>query len=238
MESLDEKLREGLYPLYKELLESDAFDDNIATFCVQWGEEFPEKEGILFVGKATNGWLSTSKDVDVLFGNTDNGIFNRVDQMEWINDLEGNDEGYDTKKSAFWRVVKKISSHFYQDKWYANIAWSNLYKLALVENGNPDSSLRAKQHFACLKILKREIELLSPKYVIMFTSGWEKDFLIYMNHGSDRLINIGKESWNWRGYESEMYEIDNTFYITSCHPQGKPEQGRVDEIIRFLESKK
>lgn len=236
MELLEEKLRKGLYPLYKELLESDIFDDDVAAFCVQWGEEFPEKEkeGILFVGKATNGWLNTSKDVDVLFGNTVKRVFNRDDQMEWVNDQEGSNEGYDTNKSAFWRVVKKISSHFYQDKWYANVAWSNLYKLAPGKTGNPDGSLRYKQSSACHKIFKKEIELLSPKYVIMLTSSWGMDFLVYMNGCVP--VSIGTESWG-RGYETEMYEIDGTIYIKSFHPQGKSEPEHVEAIVRLLKSK-
>lgn len=65
-----EKLRNELKPLYENLLKNMAeFDYDKATFCLQWGENFPlEKHcGVMFVGRATNGWVTDCEDVDVLF---------------------------------------------------------------------------------------------------------------------------------------------------------------------------
>lgn len=50
-----EILRKELKPLYENLLKNVAeFDNDKATFCLQWGENFPlEKHcGVLFVGRA------------------------------------------------------------------------------------------------------------------------------------------------------------------------------------------
>lgn len=90
-----EKLRNELKPLYENLLKNMAeFDYDKATFCLQWGENFPlEKHcGVMFVGRATNGWVTDFEDVEVLFGDSEDAIFNRHDQMKWVENLSGNTE--------------------------------------------------------------------------------------------------------------------------------------------------
>jgi hypothetical protein len=125
---------DGLKTLYKKLLEVDAngFKDDIYTFFPQAGEKyFNAKKRCLFIGKSVNGWVTKCTDVDALFNikNKDR-IVNRNDQMEWVSNLEGqNGKKYNTKKSAFWRIIKNISLEYFGEKdWYNYIAWSNLYK--------------------------------------------------------------------------------------------------------------
>ena len=84
-------LKRRLYPLYESLIQSvKGFSYSKAFFCMQWGRNFPETEhaGILFVGRATNGWITDEEDIDVLFGNTADRIFNRDDQMQWVENSE------------------------------------------------------------------------------------------------------------------------------------------------------
>ncbi|MGN1211919.1 MAG: hypothetical protein ACI4TM_09560 [Candidatus Cryptobacteroides sp.] len=113
------KLRRALFPLYKELMEAvEPFRDDprgLCPFALQWGPRFPQEErtGILFVGRATNGWVSFSNDPEVLFGDTDETIFNRADQMLWVHNLDGNRNGYNTRSSAFWNVIRGVSSAYY-----------------------------------------------------------------------------------------------------------------------------
>lgn len=153
MENLKENLKKELQPLYEKMTDGNTFS-NICVFCMQWGDKFPEKEndGILFVGKAVNGWIHDKTDIDTLFGEDCHRIFARCDQMKWVHNLE-NDVKYNTKKSAFWRVVKAISQNFYpKNEWYANVAWSNLYKIAPYKGGNPDKNLRKEQVKLCVEI--------------------------------------------------------------------------------------
>lgn len=103
-----QELRKKIVPIYEELLENK-FDEKVCVFAAQWGENFPsnKNEGLLFVGKAVNGWKGNDS-VDNLFDEKNSeGIFDRDDQMEWVHDCWGNKEGYNTKKSPFWRVIKK-----------------------------------------------------------------------------------------------------------------------------------
>ena len=232
MKNLTEKLKEALVPLYKEL--SVIAQPADSAFCVQWGRNYPIKpnEGILFVGKAVNGWKEFD-EIDVLFGNGATRIFNEDDQMQWVENQEGGPNGlYNTSKSAFWRVIKKISQTFYPDNWSSYVAWSNLCKVAPLKGGNPNNTLFYKQLDSCQRILEKEIEILSPKYVVMLTSGWEKDFLYFLN-GNQTPKAIHTETWSG-GYETNVYRIKDTVFIASPHPQGKDEQTHAEVITRLL----
>lgn len=234
MNNLSKRLESTLKPLYEKLLELKKTVD--CAFCMQWGKNFSNviNTGILFVGKSVNGWITDEKDIDILFGNGSKRIFDRDDQMQWVDNLEGNIEGYNTSKSAFWRVVKTISQEFYPNNWFSHIAWSNLYKLSPFESGNPSNTLREKQLQLCREVLKNEIEILSPKYIVLLTSGWEKDFLCYLN-GNNPTESIYKETWD-DIHQIKVYEINNRIFISSSHPQGKNEIKHIETIIKLLKS--
>ena len=233
MNNLTEYLKEALKPLYKELLNIVQPTDSDSAFCVQWGKNYPaeKNEGILFIGKAVNGW-NKANDIDTLFGDGNERTFNEADQMQWVEDLEGNQDGYNTRRSAFWRLIKNISQTLYPNNWSSHIAWSNLCKISPLEGGNPNDSLYYKQLASCQKILEKEIEILSPKYVVMLTSGWEKDFLYFLN-GNKTTKSVHKEIWG-NGYETNVYRIKDTVFITSPHPQGKDGQAHMEAITLLL----
>lgn len=230
-----EILRKELKPLYENLLKNVAeFDYDKATFCLQWGENFPlEKHcGVLFVGRATNGWVTDCENVDVLFGDSEDAIFNRHDQMKWVENLSGNTKGYNTRKSAFWRVIKKITKELYPEPWYSHVAWSNVCKVAPWKGGNPNDSLYYAQLSDCKKIFAKEIELLSPKAVVLFTGeGWAIDLLRYMN-GEVGTKSIYKQKW--ANYECKVYQINGVIYIRTEHPQGKSEDAHVQCIVDIV----
>lgn len=236
---MKETLRTNLIPLYKELLEKNILEKGIYTFCMQWGKQFPkeEKSGILFVGKVTNGWINNSKNIDILFKETESKcIFSRPDQMKWVNNLENNTKGYNTRKSSFWRIIKNVAEYKNgKNDWFDKIAWSNLYKLSF-EKGNPNEKLKRNQIEICKKILETEINILNPKYVIFLTSNWEKDFINYLTLNKDRK---NTKSLNWgKNYKTYGFTVDNLNYIISVHPQGKNEREhfkRIDEIMKHLD---
>lgn len=233
MDYRTEELRESLRPLYAELIKSvSVFDYVKAFFCMQWGKRFPfeNKHGLLFVGRATNGWDSWTNDEITLDGVFD-CIFNKSDQMQWVENLEGNDNGYNTNKSAFWRVVKQITQHYHPTNWSSFIAWSNICKVAPGE-GNPSDSLYETQIEICQQILKAEINVLSPKVVIFLTGkNWAGSTLRYLNH-NESTKSIKKRSWG--DFECKVFEIDGVFYLLSEHPQGKPEVEHVQCVIDLL----
>ena len=227
------ELKTELFPIYQKLLSENSFKD-ICTFAIQWGKEFPKENnnGVLFVGKAVNGWITDDQNVENLFSiENRERIFNRKDQIEWVNELSGNTKGYNTKKSAFWRVIRKVSSELYADNWYKKIAWSNVYKIAPWNGGNPGSKMQRQQRSYCLEILKTEIETLKPEYVVMLTSGWEWFFIQELSKQNE-LKEVA--TIKWCGYETKMFIKDNVKYIISHHPQGKKEQEHSEAIIELM----
>ena len=227
--------KDELKPLYANLMNSiKDFEYSKASFCLQWGKNFPSEEhcGIMFVGRATNGWISDSEDVDILFGNSEEAIFNRHDQMQWVENLWGNENGYNTNNSAFWRVIKAVASHFNPEPWYSHIAWSNVCKVAPWDGGNPNDTLYYAQLKDCKKIFETEIKLLSPKVVVMLTGeSWSKDFLRYLN-SEHETKSICKDSWD--GYECKVYQINGTTFIRTEHPQGKKENIHIQCLINLI----
>lgn len=87
---MKELLKSSLWPLYTTLLNQVTASKAVYTFCMQGGKTFSTKEnsGLLFVGKATNGWITNSREVNVLFGITEERIFDRGDQIQWVSNLE------------------------------------------------------------------------------------------------------------------------------------------------------
>jgi len=97
------QIKNKLLPLYKNLLTEDVSKINygLFPFCVQWGEDYKSngKTGILFVGKATNGWVTDNLEADNLFDErNEDRIFNRVDQIEWVENLSGVNDVYNTNR--------------------------------------------------------------------------------------------------------------------------------------------
>jgi len=227
------EIKRHVFPIYERLFAENSFKD-ICIFSLQWGNNFPAEKnsGFLFVGKAVNGWVSDETDVHELFNmeNPDR-IFARDNQMEWVNNLEGNTKGYNTRKSAFWRLIKEVTKSYYPEKWQSNIAWTNLYKVAPGDGGNPNTKLQKTQQKYCFELLEKEIEILSPKYVVMLTSGWEWPFLMHLN-GKEKLNTLSEKKWG--DYKTSMIEINGVKFIISHHPQGKNEWKHKQAIVELI----
>ncbi|MCF7939388.1 MAG: hypothetical protein K9L68_12380 [Spirochaetales bacterium] len=219
--------------LYGKLMTDVAdYTEDICPFFIQIGKKyFSAPKRLLFVGKATNGWVTNERDVTKLFDlkNPDR-IVNRHDQMEWVHDLEGVNENYNTKKSAFWRVIKNVSLDILgKEDWYNYISWTNLYKIAPWEGGNPGGYLQQLQKEACISILNEEQEAIKPDAVIFLTSGWESFYLesIGLKKSKNRVKS-------WSGYSSTYQIHKDVLYIQSHHPQGKPEVEHKDGLLKIL----
>lgn len=229
-------LKNVLMPLYAELLQDVAsINYEKCTFFPQWGERFPleNKSGILVVGRACNGWHSLSQDVNVLFGDSEESIYNRKDQMKWVEDFAGNKEGYNTNKSAFWRVTKRIAQCFYPKEWYSYVAWSNVCKVS-PERGNPNDTLYYAQLERCQKIFETEMSILSPRVVVMFTGyNWAVDFLSFLNN---KLKPESIKHLNWDKYTSKVYLINDIYFIVTEHPQGKKEGLHSECIANYIKT--
>lgn len=226
-------LKNELIPLYEKLLVDvkpyRLKEPGLMPFSVQWGKEFPieENEGIIFVGQAPNEWISYSENVDALFGDSDQSIFARGDQMIWVEDKKEY-----TNRTAFWRVVRRLASSIYPNNELDYIAWSNISKIA-PEGGNPTPELYKLQIDVCKRILATEIRILSPRVVIFLTNeDWAGDCLNYLGGGEyPPLISETK----WEKYSTKLYRCEQLNFILSEHPRGKKETPHYLAIKELLD---
>lgn len=233
------QFRECLLPLYTHMIQLvlNAGYYDTAKFCMQWGRNFPtaENEGIIFYGRANNGWITSSNSVNELFAEeSEDCIFALDNQMDWMEEyfIENDDGGYRPSSSALIRTMRNIASEYY-DEWSSHVAWSNLYKIAPWKGGNPGNSLCYTELDDCVKIMQAEMSFLSPRIVVMLTGwNWAKDFLVTMNGGQEPEY-IDKEAWG--DYWAWAYHIGGRLIIVSEHPQGKTEAAHAKAIVNLIE---
>ena len=193
-------LRTELTPLYQKLIEackkagisirkSNTPEDTDAHTCVPMfvGNDYKvgADDSVMIVGRAVNGW-------DTEWPEDTNEIVTQLLNMPFdlasINDLP-EQEGYYFSRSRFFLVIREIMKKLgaESDNWSSKFAWSNLYKVAPAIAGNPSGNVQHIQREFVIQILKKEIDLLKPKYVV-FVTGY--DFI----------------TWSWRNNAKE-----NTF---------------------------
>lgn len=227
------ELEKVLKPLYEELSQIDPAKE-YCTFCAQWGRMY-QKGGMMFVGRAVNDWITTCRDVELLFKEGDeNQIFAREDQMQWVEEY--------CSKSAFWRVIRAVSQRILGigDGWYDHIAYSDLYKLA-PDEANPSESLCKKQENLCFRIFRAEIEILQPKVVVMLAgAAWYDDFLCSLNNNAAPVLldRVEIPYADNESFKIETYKIGDVIYIGSLHPQCKPEQPHIEGIVAAIKKAK
>ncbi len=243
-------IKQELQDLYISLLDTlyerreKIKKENLTLFLTSVGKNYKkdDKNSILIVGKSVNGWnynfnKNNREDIDKLKKKIIQekkltlDKLDDFDNLQWVMDLWGNRENYNTKKSAFWRVSLKLAKELFKEEENPihKIAWSNLYKISNQSGGNPDQNLVNVEYELCKKILFKEIEFLQPKIIIFFTSGWEEYFLKDLNI---EKINTDKE------YVRYISHYKNSLIIVGDHPQGKKESVYLENIKNLYETNK
>ena len=227
------KIMEELKNLYSRLLNTinlnvDTFIENkISIFNFAKGDNYDNQ--ILIVGRSVNGWYNIHKH-EVLLKQDE--ILNSIgnDDLNWTIDQWGDTENYNTKKSPFWRLNKKIVDFYFgeDENNFNKIGWTNLYKVSKAEGNNPSVRLCNLQLEIAKEILKEEVRILQPKYIIFNTNfNWAYPFL-----KDDINIEIKKLPENY--YVEAIGSFYESKIIIGQHPQRKPEKEQLDEIIKYL----
>lgn len=184
MNPIENKLNE----LYGELYEivakrnekSSKYGDLTICPAVPGSEYNSQNGGIMFVGRAINGWCPLP----------DNNAIEQLQKcanctLNWV--IEGGDYSLCAKNNCeyaksqssnphsnmtpFWNLVKYIceqpENNISKD-WLKKIVWTNLYKASYVEGGNPVRFYKPQLDL-CNKILIKEIELYKPKKIYFIT---------------------------------------------------------------------
>jgi len=218
----------------------------LTAFASMKGERFAGE--LVVVGRAPNGWrvkwtpedLLEAAALDRIVEETLQSSRGRGDRNEcpmlWVSDLWGNrgeradGEKYNTKKSAFWRVIRSVAGKLGVDidkpSWPTYLAWSNLYRVAPCSGGNPSAFLCRAQVTECIELFAAELAEWKPKRVLMLTGlGWAQEFL------------KGKPAVARAKYVEGVFELGlaggthRARIVVSKHPERKPETPLVEEVM-------
>lgn len=236
--------------------EADGPNDTLTGFLPMRGGLY-EPGGLMVVGRATNDWrthiswncLGSDKSrkeytQEVVRENSDR---DGKCPMVWVKELWGNTEfskkhgtERNTKRSAFWRVIQKVTSYIpitEDDSNFSSwLVWSNLYKLSPKPapggptSGNPDANLRRLQLEGCKSSFKREIDVFRPGRLLLLTGlWWAKPFL-------EELCVDSKDGGDLEHVELKgrlhYPEGNSASLVVAKHPQGKKEDIWVDQVMK------
>ena len=216
----------------------DWYGSQLACFVGLKGEKFGEKGKFLVIGRAVNGWWYSDKPEDWKALEKRNGrieeMFKDRHLMTWVTEQWGSKDGYNTKRSAFWRVTRELVRRLgiadvENDEWPSHIAWSNLYKVSPDGGGNPTEMLKEAQFPGCAQILAAEIRELKPQTVVFLTGWkWAEKFLSALE-AKQSVSGTGGvlEAWGHLPSGSE--------FVVLPHPQGKSEGKIVNAAVNGFE---
>lgn len=205
-------------------------EENVSVQSVGIGNLYNKK--LVVYGRAVNGWNNYVKS-EITKYQTEIAANIETENLDWIVDLFNNpDEDWSPYSSAFWRLTKRVCTALFNDtsnEVIQHIAWTNLYKISNAAKGNPTARLMNVQFELALEIFKQEIELLQPQFVLLLTNTkWANPFL--ENLDLKRIATSA--TFN---YVELIARYKNTNIIVSQHPQGKPEEIQLNEILKSFE---
>lgn len=204
------------------------------------------KSDLMIVGRSVNGWsvdiqsqdfkneIRRKKFINEIFKESNN---DSKCHMHWVVDCWTNRNGYNTKRSAFWRVIYKTMLGLNicspnEVNWSSFVIWSNLYKISPASGYNPNDELCDLQRLFCQDILIEEFRQWQPKRIIFFTG---KNWFDWFFDKCDTVTLEGKVTPNnlvqFKGGLRIGQEASPINIIVARHPQGKPEQRMTDEIF-------
>ncbi len=196
------------------------------------------KNGLMVVGKAVNGWHQfqiAEKDFEDLYEEKPEPLGQNGDVEAFFRENSCSSKKYNMNRSAFWRTVRNTAKGLFDcnDRNFGKyIIYSDLYKIAL-PGKNPDPYLKQLELPECMEILRKEIQLWKPAF-ILFLTGWEwvDPFLVNFEQ-KDGLICSDK-SQNDDLLEEWGQFPDGCRIAAIPHPQGKPEKLLSGKVIAFF----
>lgn len=232
-----------------EILSSVAYldPDLITGFLPMVGQKYSGE--LMVVGRAVNGWTHAPQQLVELEARMTyaNAVYKSVTEnmpgecpMSWVTACWSNGEDYNTRKSAFWRVIRSVVCELSitdvvndSQPWSSNLVWSNLYKIAPIDGGNPGGTLRRAQLNGCVKLLKMEVEKYQPRRLLFLTGySWVEPFLSAIWHKNLRVVGHSFVE----GFGEIQCGENATKVVIASHPQGKNEKSWVSEVISCFNS--
>jgi hypothetical protein len=202
------------------------------------------------VGIAPNGWKCLNATSRELFMDDAEEQFNNKKRWDWIELINGAQylseerhitnlkDRYCVSQKAFWSYSKEVWEHLSHntetdEKWQENIVWSNLYKYSPAAGYNPDDKCARVQQAVCVEILKYELNVFQPDYVLLMTGyDWFAPFAPSFEHVHDEgLRNI------CRGKDKNEFFVEATAnyqkakVVIACRPEMRDKAKYVEAVV-------
>ena len=190
---------------------------------------------LLVIGRSVNGWVkdwsarqlreSSVRLSAVEWMRSDAEPLDGC-RMRWVTDLWDARAGYNTHRSAFWRVLRRIVLSDTAPRpddahWSSWLGWTNLYKVSPGAGWNPGADLQGAQRRSAIELLNLEVEEFRPRRVLALTGGWIGPF-------SDGLgLDLAPRS----GLVEGVARKGDCAWVVAKHPMAKPEDRFVSEVL-------
>ena len=224
--------------LSEKILGPVAEASRLSVFVASRGQRY--SGALMVVGRAVNGWKEispteiSSPDRRRRYVSTLSGVQDDQCPMQWVRDSWGKRGGYNTARSAFWRVIKDVMrscAPAARRDWPSHLVWSNLYKVSPSEGGNPSGQLQQVQLEGCKALLKLEIESFAPARLLFLTGwDWAAPFLTESDVDRTPLGTHVQATGHWPVGERQSR------VVVANHPQGKPHKEWVSEVLAAFEA--
>ena len=144
-----------------------------AAPCFSGDQYRRENVRLMIVGRAVNGWevdfencSSCEAAVKSVLEQT-----NRMDDFAKDYTVDEAGKKYFYAKSSFLRMMKQMTAAFAgtDENWQRRIAWSNLFKIAPRNGGNPSWKMIRDDIPLYRELLEQEIMLCKPNVVVFTT---------------------------------------------------------------------
>lgn len=203
---------------------------------------------LMVVGRAVNGWtegvtpseLSSPSSVTAYAEKVFKSVVGDEScPMAWVTDCWANpDSEYNTKKSAFWRAIRAVVAesgvaNTDDATWPSHLVWSNLYKIAPAEGGNPSNALCQVQLAGCISLFQQELNDYRPRRLLFLTGlDWAEP---YLQHVAPTFTPTPAG-----GYVEALADIRHesghaTKVVVAAHPQGKSGSVWVQEVMNAFQ---
>ena len=198
------------------------------------------KGDLMVIGRGVNGWTHGVSPQDLANRSSREQHVKDVlqkevclQQMNWVTKNWGARNGYNTRRSAFWRAIRGVTEGLNiannNMPWSSYLVWSNLCKLSPANGGNPSGKLRRIQLPGCRELLQLEIEIYRPTRLLLLTgSYWAEPFLETL--GAE-TVN-GPNQYVRRAGLLPFPDGSRTRFVVACHPQGKSEKDWICEVLQ------
>jgi len=255
-----EKMKEAYAKLYRAVFGEGHMkykEEEVCSFVAMKGSEYDNQDEVRFmlVGRATNGWgkiLST--DSEQAFSSDAKARLREINRFEkeWkmkdckgnpyseYKDKDGNIKKYFLSHSRFWNysreVWERITDVKHKPDWFNCITWSNIYKIAPEESGNPSTNLIFAQAESCVEILKEEIKILKPTHILLvIDEGWiawksRKKCFNFMEAFEDYEECNAAVTKN-QCIVQRALKKGKTKVLVTCRPENRKKEEYVNEVV-------